>query len=175
MKDVLHAINWKVIGIAQIAGVAGEFINPIATQKVMLIAVLLTYVLDWVTGIAASIKAGRPFSSSRMRESIPKMVAYFAAITMAVIATAALKSGDIPVPQEWAGLVVTGVLTLIFAVEFTSVWENIFEIVPQLKRGFIAKLFDGVNDFINQNDQTVSVTTETTTTVTLPHEQGQHQ
>ena len=153
MKDFMNAVNWKIVGIAQLTGTIGEFINPIATQKIMLIAVMITYFMDWLTGIAASYKEGKAFSSRRMRDAIPKLIAYFAAIVMSVVASVALKAGEFPVPKEWAGLVTVGVLALIFAIEFTSVWENIFRIQPKLKRGIIAKIFDGVNDFINQSDE----------------------
>ncbi len=150
MKDTLSLINWKFLAFAQVGATIGEFVNPIATQKTLLIGVLFVYALDWFTGIAASIKAGRPFSSSRMREAIPKLIAYFAVVALAAIATAILKSGEAPIPPGWAGLPVSGVLALIFTIETTSVLENAFEIVPKLKRGKLAEIFDGFSNFINQ-------------------------
>lgn len=149
MKENLYL---KLFAVSQIGALIGEFVNPVATQRFLIVGTAVVYLLDWLTGIAASIKAGRKFSSRRMREAIPKLIGYVAVVILVAVLGVVFKMGGMPIPEWLPSTVVGGVLALILVIESVSVLENIFELAPKLKRGIVKRIFDGLNDYLNEDE-----------------------
>ena len=60
--------------IATVGGMFAGFYLRTPAELICLMSVLIVGILDWITGIAASIKEGKPIQSQRMRQAIPKWI-----------------------------------------------------------------------------------------------------
>lgn len=140
-----QGIVWKGIlaGLASI--VAWMFPTDIQTNAA--IGCLALVVLDYLTGIIASIRTGKPISSRRMRESILKPLTY----TILLLATAVL-SNLFEVGRRLDGAAMTATLMFIAATEAKSLIENLIKAgvkVPQK----LKTVFEGVTGEDSKFDQ----------------------
>lgn len=110
-------------------------------EKVLMAAVFVVVVLDWLTGISASYKEGKPISSERSRKGLPKLVGYICLVVLVFVTPEVLKAVKAPVPEL---PIPTAALGYIFATEAWSVIENIMR-TTDLKLGWLARIIRGAN------------------------------
>jgi hypothetical protein len=121
-------------------GVFGGYLYRSEAEKALLLAVFIAVILDWVTGLAASVKEGTPIKSSRMREGLWKLLAYFGVILLSIATVETMKAIGLPLPSV---PVLAGVLAYIFAVEALSVLENIYRL-SGMRIKWLKRLLEGV-------------------------------
>lgn len=88
-----------------------------APAKAMLITCLALVVMDLITGIMASKKAGKPITSSGIRRTIAKLLIYEVTIALAFLTQTYLTGESIPVAS-----IISGIVGL---TELTSCLENL--------------------------------------------------
>lgn len=113
---------WRLAAAAAMAALAQLWhASPEGTQK-LIIAATIIFTLDIVTGVLRAVLKREPkkepegFSSDRFGCSVTKAAVYLCALTFGVAADAGLQLGSV-----W----VTGIVTLIFLREASSVIENL--------------------------------------------------
>lgn len=119
---------WPIYGVAILSWLQG-FMLPVWPAIGLVLALVLG---DLYTGINASKKKGEPFTSSRMRETIPKYKEYCIAI---ILANGVQLYVSPAVPFLWT------VASVIALAEYKSISENIMitrgvDIWPSVKSLF---------------------------------------
>lgn len=100
--------------LIKILGILVAYFAPV---KEITIAVLVLFIIDWITGVWRSKILKRRFTSYRMRKSIYKLTAYLLAIYTCHIFDESLISFHLHLPQLMAGF--------IGATELLSILENL--------------------------------------------------
>lgn len=140
-----QGIVWK--GILAAVASACAWLFPIDAQANAAIGCLALVVLDYLTGILASIRNGKPISSRRMRESILKPLTY-----MILLLATAILSNLFEVGKRLDGAAMTATLMFIAATEAKSLVENLIKagvkVPPKLRN-----VFEGVTSEDPKFDQ----------------------
>lgn len=127
------AVKLAVAGAA--AGL--EYILPTDVLKSSATALLVLIVIDWLTGILASVKESVRITSARMREGVIKHIGYALLVIAASVMFRTLDSYLAGVQLTPAALAV--MLVYLGATEFKSVLENLGRMgvkVPKWARSF---------------------------------------
>lgn len=126
---------WK--SLLATTGAIVAYCFPIAAQSDAAIGCLALLVLDYVTGICASIRNRVPISSRRMRESILKPITY-----VALLLGVAVMSSQFEVGRRLEGAGMTATLMFIAATEGKSLVENLIKCGVKVP-GKLKQLFVG--------------------------------
>jgi phage-related holin len=117
-----------------------SFVAPIEANYLLLVALAVLVVLDWVSALNKAYIGRVPITSRRMREGLSKLVGYLALIACAVVAdvlvTGYLQIGKTPVILA----LVTGYLC---GCEGLSVTENVYA-VTRIRIPFLDRVFKGM-------------------------------
>lgn len=128
--------------IATVGGMFAGFYLRTPAELICLMSVLIVGVLDWITGIAASIKEGKPIQSQRMRQAIPKWIGYLAFIFLIVATTQLLAADGLPITGS---IPLCSGLGLIFGIEGHSVLENITRLTG-IKAPWLNRIMNGLSE-----------------------------
>lgn len=109
-------------------------------EKVLMLGVFCAVVADWISGIAAAYKAGKPVTSSRMRQGITKIIGYFALVLIAIATAQMLKASGVNLPQA---PILASALGLIFVTEALSVLENVASLTG-IETGWLVRIIKGL-------------------------------
>lgn len=110
MPNITHVLTKALLALL-------FYFAPIAP---LVHAVLALFVIDWMTGVWRSKKAGRILTSYRFRKSINKIAAYLLAIIAAHITDTNLLGDMLHLPEI--------VAAYIGFTELTSIYENLSDI-----------------------------------------------
>lgn len=80
-----------------------------------------TVTSDFITGIAASFKEGKPITSRKIRESVYKVIAFLSAVLLSWVT----QQVNAMYPTSWQFPILSTVLGVIFTAELWSNIENI--------------------------------------------------
>lgn len=124
------------------AGVA--YILPSAAVRDTAIAAAFMVALDTVTGIASSLRKGKPLSSARFSRVLSKLIAYGSVVAVVSVCGKFLPGlSDFRIPG------ITAALYLILATEGISVLENANSLGVALPKGLVKWLKGKLEDEAN--------------------------
>lgn len=130
---------WNKLVVGSVSGGILAYFAPMWDK---LIVLLVIYLVDAITGIAASRRQNVPISSRRMRDSVYKLIAYVTIVLLLFVSEKTLGSEKD---------LTTFAIGFIYAIEGLSILENFYVLCPIRPLRMLLLVFRGKMKEHNSN------------------------